>query len=72
MSYPPDWLPEPREHDDRCLMLCEHADIQREMSTDEELVCGHFMHMCTCDELHEQDAEREAEAYAEYLYEREP
>jgi hypothetical protein len=54
---------EPREHDDRCAALCD---------VDTERCTIHNGHACNCDNLAEQDAEREAEAYAEYLYDREP
>lgn len=58
-NLPDDWRDEPPEHDDRCPMLC----------TDDE--CGDD-HTCTCDDLAQSDAEAQAEAYAEYLYDKEP
>jgi hypothetical protein len=62
-NLPPDWRPEPREHDERCPYMCPHLRLN---ITDEERFFGcsdHEDHWCTCDALHEQDAEREAEAY---------
>lgn len=68
-NYPPGFY-EPREHHEDCNSLCVHADWGIEVCY--ECPNGHTYHECTCDELHEQDADREAEAYAEYLYDREP
>lgn len=62
-NLPPDWRDEPAEHDDRCAALCDD---------DTESCAIHTSHDCNCDELAEQDGQREAEAYAEYLYDKEP
>jgi hypothetical protein len=55
---------EPREHDERCPAACYDAYVDD---------CPlHDGHPCTCDELAEQDAEREAEAYVNWLYDTTP
>jgi hypothetical protein len=68
MSNLPPGFTEPREHDDRCAALCEHVDLPASIACP---VHGHD-HDCTCDALAVMDAEREAEAYCDYLYDHEP
>lgn len=62
MSNLPPGFHEPPEHDPRCEMACDNEDCPLVRED----------HTCTCDELHEQDAEREAEAYVDWLYDTTP
>jgi hypothetical protein len=61
---------EPREHDDRCRTQCGYAA----WGLNPGYACedGHTDHDCSCDELAEQDAEREAEAFIDWLYDTTP
>lgn len=63
MSYEAWGDDNPKDHDPRCVVFCDYADIE-----DGECPCGHGSHECSCVELAEDAAENAGDAYADWAF----